>query len=108
MASLYGHKWTSSYGDDCDPDRVWQATLTEVSEDQIKRGMSELVRKGASWPPSAPEFRVLCTGGDEWQHKAVKAADKASEELLGVEHKIDPEARESHWDEINKIRRGMK
>lgn len=62
MSSMYGHRWTSAYGSEVDPDRVWQATLADVSPEQIKYGMRELARNGDDWPPSAPEFRKLCLG----------------------------------------------
>lgn len=62
MARLYGHKWTSQFGDQVDPGNVWAACLRGISSDQIKSGMGELVRLQHEWPPSAPEFRGMCTG----------------------------------------------
>jgi hypothetical protein len=67
---MYGHKWVSSYGADVDPDRVWQATLSDLSPDQIKHGLRRCTQDMLDWPPSAPEFRKLCLGvednGDEY------------------------------------------
>lgn len=71
MGSMYGHKWVSSYGGDVvDPDRVWAAALYGLDEAAIRKGMRACVDQGLAWPPSAPEFRVLCLGEPEaWQHK---------------------------------------
>lgn len=43
-----------------------------VSSEQVKRGLNECVVRRLEWPPSAPEFRALCTGEGEvtWEHKA--------------------------------------
>ena len=73
MASLYGHKWTSSYGAEPDPDNVWSACLRDITPEQIKGALSKLATKGQEWPPSAPEFRKMCTGEDEhWEHARMR------------------------------------
>lgn len=77
MASMYGNKWTSSFGAAVDPDRVWSAALYGLDEAQMKRGVHECVKQGRAWPPSAPEFRILCLNGvDTWEHRQVAAADR--------------------------------
>lgn len=76
MGSMYGHRWTSSFGDVVDPDRVWAATLAGIDEAQIRHGMRQCVAQGYDWPPSAPEFRALCVGGSTWEHKRIEAADR--------------------------------
>ena len=78
MGSMYGHRWTSSFGDSVDPDRVWAATLAGLNEAQVRYGMRQCVAQGHEWPPSAPEFRKLCTGTSDvsWEHKRVEAADR--------------------------------
>ena len=63
MANLFGHKWTSSYGADVDPDGVWRAALKGVSDDKVKEALNLVADSGAEWPPSAPEFRKLCVFG---------------------------------------------
>lgn len=77
---MYGHKWVTSYGSEVDPDRVWLAALSDVTPEQIKHGLKRCVNEGMDWPPSAPEFRVLCLNldkkyEDDWQHKRIAAAD---------------------------------
>lgn len=81
MTHLYGHKWTSSHGDQVDPGNVWAACLRGVSTEQVRRGLNQCVVRGLEWPPSAPEFRKLCTGEDaaSWEHARVKAADREAE-----------------------------
>jgi hypothetical protein len=77
MTRLFGHKWTSQFGDQVDPGNVWAASLKGLSSEQVKHGLNCLVLQGAEWPPSAPEFRKLCTGDDEvsWEHKRIERAE---------------------------------
>ena len=78
MSSLYGHKWVSSYGAEVDPDHVWAATLYGLTEVQIRHGMRQCVDQALDWPPSAPEFRKLCTDASSvsWEHARIAAADR--------------------------------
>lgn len=78
MGSMYGHRWTSSFGESVDPDRVWAATLAGLDESQIRYGMRQCVNLGLDWPPTAPEFRKLCLGESDvaWEHKRIEAADR--------------------------------
>lgn len=70
MGSMFGHKWVSSYGAEVDPDKVWQATLGNVSTEQLREGLKRLSDRGDEWPPSAPEFKKLCLDdGEHWEHK---------------------------------------
>lgn len=69
MASIYGHKWTSSYGDVSSPDgglsdtaEVWSTGLAGVSAEQFARGLEVCVKSGEAWPPTLPEFREMCLG----------------------------------------------
>lgn len=75
---MYGHRWSSAYGDEIDPGNVWAAVIDGLDEMQIRHGMRELVRQGYDWPPSAPEFRKLCTGASDvsWEHRRIEAADR--------------------------------
>lgn len=99
MGSMYGHRWTGSFGDTVDPDRVWEATLAGLDESQIRHGMRECVNQGLDWPPTAPEFRKLCLGESDvsWEHKRIEVADRdaAERKLLDIrtEEQRDAEAR---------------
>lgn len=78
MTEMYGHKWTSQFGDEIDPNNVWAASLKGIMPEMVKHGLNQCVVLGLAWPPSAPEFRKLCTGEDEvaWEHKRIAAADR--------------------------------
>lgn len=93
MASMYGRLWEASYGTDVDPDRVWEAALAGLSEDQIKRGLRRLVEAGEQYPPTAPAFRKLCS--DHWEHGRIQAADQewARRRAMALEHEGTVEAR---------------
>ncbi len=65
MSSLYGYKWTKAYGNEPDPDKVWQAALSDVSYEQMMFGMNLITKQGKEWPPSAPEFRKISLNIEE-------------------------------------------
>lgn len=60
MTKIYGHKWTSSFGDDIDPMNIWAACLKGLVMSDIKAGFNRMLDSDFSWPPSAIEFRKLC------------------------------------------------
>jgi hypothetical protein len=59
MTEIYGHKWTSSYGDS-DRDGTWAKALADMSLDDLKAGFIACITSGEAWPPSLPEFRAMC------------------------------------------------
>lgn len=59
MAEIYGHKWTSAYGD-IDRDGTWAQGLADMSNIELRAGFVACVKRSESWPPSLPEFRALC------------------------------------------------
>ena len=92
MGSMYGHKWTSNYGDIPDPDKVWYAALRDLRWEQIKKGLNRVATLGSEWPPSVPEFRKMCLGIESGVSvaRAPSAAD-TKERLRALEHKRSPE-----------------
>lgn len=107
MGSMFGHKWVTSYGDKPDPDRVWQATLKGISEESIRKALSEIARNGAEWPPSAPEFKKLCDGTNElFEHRRIAYADRERDKSKLLEHKINPELRKKKMDLMMRVWRG--
>lgn len=62
MTSMFGHRWTGSFGESTDPDGVWGKALAGVTPRQIADGLNAVLQGGYDWPPSAPEFRKLCLG----------------------------------------------
>lgn len=64
MAAIYGHRWTSSYGDD--PAGMvgdtWAAGLVGLSGAQLAKGLEACITSSDPWPPSLPDFRARCVG----------------------------------------------
>ncbi|WP_433886931.1 hypothetical protein [Pseudomonas vranovensis] len=62
MTEMYGHRWTSSFGESADPDHSWATVLAGLDKYQLAAGMSALVERGTEfdWPPPANVFRALC------------------------------------------------
>lgn len=64
MAAMYGHTWTSAYGDN--PSGLaadtWATALSGLSADQLANGLRACVAEGGEFPPSAPRFRGMCFG----------------------------------------------
>lgn len=64
MAALFGHTWTSAYGDN--PRSIagaeWARTLAGLSRAEVEAGLDVCRVVGAEWPPSAPRFRAMCLG----------------------------------------------
>lgn len=64
MAGMFGHTWTSSYGES--PSgigaEIWSQALSGISPLQIAHGLRETLALGSDFPPSAPKFRKLCFG----------------------------------------------
>ena len=109
MGSMFGHKWVSSYGASVDPDKVWAATLNGLTPEQIKDGLKRLSDSGAEWPPSAPEFRKLCTDtGEHWEHKAQRIHFENTKKMLEApKPKITKSVGEQHLNALkNKLAKG--
>lgn len=64
MVGLYGHKWTSAYGDD--PAGIggkeWALTLAGLSRAEIDAGIDACRNSADEWPPVAPLFKARCMG----------------------------------------------
>ena len=68
MAAIYGHKWTSAYGDTPFDDEgvltlagdTWQRGLTGISEPAIAAGLQAALTSADGWPPTLPAFRAMC------------------------------------------------
>lgn len=64
MMALYGHKWSSMFGEEFDPGleacRIWQSALAGVTSGDIAAGLRACLERTDPWPPTLPEFRQLC------------------------------------------------
>jgi hypothetical protein len=90
MADMYGHKFTSQFGDE--PSNTWIRCFEGVTPEQIANGLTKCLTKCKEWPPGAVEFRAMCLNEDEeksWEHSsaAYKPFDKsrALEQLAASE-----------------------
>lgn len=70
MASIYGHRWNSSYGDMSEhadgrlttTGDTWRRGLLGITPAQIAVGLNSCIVSAEPWPPTLPEFRALCLG----------------------------------------------
>lgn len=64
MAEIYGHRWTSAFGDDAGQGAglTWSKGLAGLAVEQIARGIESAVLSADGWPPTLPEFRAMCLG----------------------------------------------
>ena len=107
MGSMFGHRWTTAYGDQPDPDRVWYSTLKDLSFDQMKKGMGEVANQCLEWPPSAPQFRKMCLGEPEhWAHKRIASAN-AQEATKALPNKRSEETKTKASSFISELRKGL-
>lgn len=62
MGEIYGHRWTSAYGDDAGASagKTWAKGLAGLSPAQIGHGLDAAVASSDEWPPSLPAFRAMC------------------------------------------------
>lgn len=100
---MYGHKWTSSQGDE--PNDSWVDGLSDVTPEQLNAGYKALMKRTDEWPPMLVEFKNLCSGYDPeaWRHRA----ERQNNEVLAVErnsHKTDA-AQASGFDFFKKQRK---
>ena len=75
LAAMYGHKFSSQYGET--PDETWVTCLRGISGRQIADGLNACLTRFPEWPPGAVQFRSLCFGivldkeGNDigWEHR---------------------------------------
>lgn len=58
MAEIFGHKWTSQYGDT--PLDTWSNRLGSMTAEEIAYGVNACASSSLQWPPSLPDFCGLC------------------------------------------------
>lgn len=70
MAAIFGHRWTSSFGDSAEDStgvltvagETWRRGLAGLAEMQIGVGIEACIAASEPWPPTLPEFRAMCLG----------------------------------------------
>lgn len=62
MTSAFGHRWTSSHGDNFaeTSGRIWAMELAGFGQKAIARGLEQAVK--CEWPPVLAEFKGMCRG----------------------------------------------
>jgi hypothetical protein len=62
MTAAFGHRWTSSHGDNFPETsgRIWAIELAGMGQKAIARGLEQAVR--CEWPPVLAEFKGMCRG----------------------------------------------
>ena len=62
MAEIYGHRWTSSYGDNPNEGAAltWAKGLGGMRPQQLADGLRNCIASADPWPPTLPEFRAMC------------------------------------------------
>lgn len=61
MAEIYGHKFTSAFGDsESHAAKTWAKGLTGIGPQQLANGLEACLVSADPWPPTLPEFRARC------------------------------------------------
>lgn len=62
MAEIYGHRWTSAYGDNPNEGaaQTWAKGLGGILPRQLADGLRNCLASADPWPPTLPEFRAMC------------------------------------------------
>lgn len=55
---IYGHRWTSSYGEK--DDGTWLEGLRGLTATHLAKGINRMINRCGDWPPTLPVFRRLC------------------------------------------------
>lgn len=110
MAAMYGHTWTSAYGDN--PGGLaadtWATALSGLTADQLATGLRSCVAEGGEFPPSAPRFRAMCFGIPSFEavnHELLTAGSNRGRFAALVWSHIDGYAhRHARADEAKRMR----
>lgn len=64
MAEIYGHRWSSAYGDDPagSAAQTWAKGMAGLTPQQVADGIGSSIACADPWPPTLPEFRLRCLG----------------------------------------------
>ena len=64
MTEIYGHKWTSAFGDDAmvGAGETWAKALRDLTGSQLAVGIEDCAVSVDPWPPTLPQFRAMCLG----------------------------------------------
>lgn len=104
MNEFYGHRWASQQGDE--PNDTWIKGCADITNRQLADGLRAMLNRKDPWPPSLPEFRVLCLEGDNnrgWERQCHRVID-----LPALEDLTAKDARKArNREEMRKLREAV-
>ncbi|MFT4563809.1 MAG: hypothetical protein ACI9BW_003569 [Gammaproteobacteria bacterium] len=59
LTAIYGHTFTSQFGDPIALDTWWRALRMRAKED-LARGLEKCIDSNSAYPPKLPEFKAMC------------------------------------------------
>ena len=66
LAEMYGQRWLRDYGDE--PTETWVRAVSGLSNDQVRKALTNLAKSGNPHPPTLPEFMSAAIGGATNEH----------------------------------------
>ena len=77
---------------------MWEAALSNFSPMDVKYALNRLLESGATFPPSAPEFRAMCENktDDTWEHQG-QAYKPFQKDMKHLEHKPKSKAEKAEF-----------
>lgn len=95
MIEMYGHKFTSSYGEV--PSDTWTRALAGCSPQGIAQGIRACFQRQDPWPPTLPEFVEMCREQPRslyfhspmmLEHKTVSTPETAKKHIAEIKAKL--------------------
>jgi hypothetical protein len=102
MSGMFGEKWNRPYGEweDSNPTiNIWGAALRGLTMEQVLDGLDAVANSGATFVPTAPEFKEICLGPKEhWEHARLEASTREHNENMKrlTHNKINKEVGRDH------------
>ena len=62
MSDIWGEQWMRERGEQ--PSHKWITELSQITNNDLQRGVARTVSERLNWPPSLPEFLSLCLDFD--------------------------------------------
>ena len=111
MANTFAHKWNAAGDIDGSCFNDWMKGTADLLEDEFVCGVNRLAklppgRNGEIWPPSLPEFRLLCRPpAQPAMYRSVSHDGKALPPPVNRRPKTQTTAAKKHFDEYRKLKR---
>lgn len=76
MAEIYGHRWTSSFGDK--PNKSWAVAIEGLTPEEVLSGINRCIAMPSEWPPTASIFRNYCRPVVDYEGAFLAAVEAVS------------------------------